>query len=268
MTPSQPTAVKPRPPIDPRIRQRRVAIARTKGRRRLRWLAAALAAAVALVAAIALLHTVLFSARVVSVSGAHSHTTTAAIVSAARLGAHPPLISVDPGPTAARVEALPYIASARVERHWPDGVTIAVTERVPVAVMAGPGAAWSVLDGDGRTLQVVAARPPGLLALAVTTPAGALVPGAVGRSLPADASAGLTVSRTLPPAFVAQVVSVPVAAAGTVSLGLSSGIAVLIGTADDLTAKYEDVAAIIAHGSLQGATTIDVTVPQSPTVAG
>ena len=111
------------------------------------------------------MHTALFSARVVTVPGSHPHTTTAAVVAAARLGAHPPLISVDPGATAARVEALPYIASARVERHWPDGVTIAVTERVPVAVMAGPGAAWSVLDGDGRTLQVAPARPSGLLAL-------------------------------------------------------------------------------------------------------
>jgi cell division protein FtsQ len=214
------------------------------------------------------LHTVLFSARVVTVSGAHPHTTTAAIVSAARLGPHPPLISVEPGATAARVESLPYIASARVERHWPDGVTIAVTERVPVAVMAGPGAAWSVLDGHGRTLQVAPARPPGLLALAVATPSGVVAPGAVGRSLPAEASAGLIVCRTLPPAFAAQVVSVTVAATGTVSMALSSGITVLLGTDDDLPAKYEDVAAIIAHASLVGATTIDVTVPASPTVAG
>jgi cell division protein FtsQ len=268
MTPPQPTAVKARPPIDPRIRQRRVAIRRSQGQRRLRWLVGALAAAVALVAAVALLHTALFSARVVTVSGAHLHTSTAAIVAAARLGGHPPLISVDPGATAARVEALPYVASAQVERHWPDGVVIAVTERVPVAVMAGPGGTWSVLDGHGRTLQVAAARPPGLLAFAVATPSGVLAPGAVGRSLPPDASVGLTVCRTLPPAFSAQVVSVTVAAAGTVSMGLSSGITVLIGTDDDLTAKYEDVAAIIAHASLQGATTIDVTVPQSPTVTG
>ena len=38
------------------------------------------------------------------------------------------------------------------------------------------------------------------------------------------------------------------------------------GTVSELQAKYEDVAAIIAHGSLRGARTLDVTVPESPTV--
>jgi hypothetical protein len=51
-----------------------------------------------------------------------------------------------------------------------------------------------------------------------------------------------------------------------VSLALNSGLVVLLGTTSDLTAKYEDVAAIIAHAPLRGAHTIDVTVPQTPTV--
>ena len=75
-------------------------------------------------------------------------------MAAAGLEDHPPLISVDPGPTAARVEALPVHRHAQVHRHWPDGVTISVTERVPKAVMASPGSSWSVLDGHGRTLVV------------------------------------------------------------------------------------------------------------------
>jgi hypothetical protein len=58
------------------------------------------------------------------------------------------------------------------------------------------------------------------------------------------------------------------AANGTVSLGLNSGLTVQLGTPTDLEAKYEDVAAIIAHASLRGAKVIDVTVPQSPTVTG
>ena len=56
------------------------------------------------------------------------------------------------------------------------------------------------------------------------------------------------------------------AADGTVSLALNSNLVVLLGTVSDLTAKYEDVASIIAEANLQGARTIDVTVPQSPTV--
>jgi cell division protein FtsQ len=202
------------------------------------------------------------------VSGSHPHTSDAAIEVAAGLDGSPPLISVDPGPTAARVERLPFIATARVERHWPDGVSIAVTERVPTTVMAGPGTSWSVLDADGRTLEVLPTRPPGLVVLAVDTAGGPVRPGAVGHTLPGSSSFALTVRRTLPPAFSAQVVSVTEAPNATVSLALNSGLAVLLGTDSDLRAKYEDVAAVIAHASLHGATTVDVSVPESPTVAG
>ena len=75
----------------------------------------------------------------------------------------------------------------------------------------------------------------------------------MGGTLPAAGSFGPAVARTLPPAFSAQVVSVTVAPDGTVDLALNSGITVLLGTDTDLPAKYEDVAAIIAHASLHGA---------------
>ena len=88
--------------------------------------------------------------------------------------------------------------------------------------------------------------------LAVHSPRGPVRPGMVGTTLPAADSFALTVGRTLPLAFSAQVVSVTEAANATVSLALNSGITVLLGTDSDLPAKYEDVAAVIAHGSLRG----------------
>ena len=257
-----------RPPIDPRIHQRRVAVLRSRGRRRLRWVLAVLGASALVVVVVALLHTPLFSARAITVAGAHPDTGTGAIVAAAGLGRHPPMISLNPSEVAGRVESLPFIATAEVSRHWPDGVEITVTERVPVVTMAGPGTAWSVLDGHGRTLEVVPGRPPGLVVFIVHTRSGGVPPEPVGRSLPPDASAGLLVCRSLPKAFAAQVVSVTVAPDGTISLALNSGITVRLGTGTDLTAKFEDVAAIIAHGSLHPTSTIDVSVPESPTVSG
>jgi cell division protein FtsQ len=256
-----------RPPIDPRIRQRRVAVLRSRGRRRLRVLIGALGVVVLVVAMLAVLHTPLFAARAVTVSGSHPATGTAAIVAAAGLKGHPPLISLDAGAVAGRVESLPFIASARVSRHWPDGVQIAVTERVPALQMAGPATSWSVLDVHGRTLQGGPVRVPGLVVLIVHTTSGGVPPAPVGRSLPASASAGLLVCRSLPKAFAAQVVSVTESADGSVSLALDSGIVVQLGTASDLAAKFEDVAAIIAHGTLHPTSTIDVSVPASPTVA-
>lgn len=256
------------PSIDPRIRQRRADIQRSQGRRRLHWIVGAASVVVLVVVVLLVLHTPLFSARVVSVEGAHPHTSDSAIVVAAGLTGHPPLISVNPGVTAAKVERLPFIATAQVHRHWPDGVTVTVTERVPTVVMGGPGTSWSVLDASGRTLEVVPTRPPGLVVLTVDTTGGPLHPAAVGGTLPSASSFALKVSGSLPPAFSAQVVSVTEASNATVSLLLNSGITVLLGTNSNLRAKYEDIAAVIAHASLRGAHTIDVSVPQSPTVAG
>jgi cell division protein FtsQ len=268
MTPTVRSSTDELAPIDPRIRQRRVAVERSRGRRRLLWILGVVVALCLVTGVVALLHTPLFSAQVVTVTGTHPHTSSTAIVAAAGLAHHPPLISTDPGATAARVEALPFIATAQVRRHWPDGIQIAVTERVPAVQMAGPGASWSTLDGYGRTLQVQPARLPGLAVFAVHAPGRVIPPSAVGGSLPASASAGLAVARTLPPAFSAQVVSVTVAADATISMALNSGITVLLGTATDLPTKYEDVAAILAHGSLHSTSTVDVTVPQSPAVSG
>ncbi len=265
--PGGPTDGPPPPPIDPRIRQRRVAIRRDEGRRRLRAVAGVVAAVALVVAGWALLHTPPFSARVVTVTGSHPHTTTAAIVAAAGLEHAPPLVSVNTGAVAAKVETLPFIATAQVGRHWPDGLTIAVTERVPAVAMAGPRTAWTVLDGAGRALEVLPTQPAGVLVLVVHTAAGSLPPPGIGATLPSDARPGLVVGRSLPPAFSAQVVSVTTAPDGTMDLALNSGITVHLGTNSDLAAKYEDVAAIIAHGSLQGKTTIDVSVPQSPIVS-
>ena len=251
--------------IDPRIRQRREQVERSRTQRRLRRLAVAGVVVAVVVLGALLLHTPLFEAKVVTVTGAHPNTPTAAIEAAAGVLHHPPMISVDPGPTAARVESLPFIASARVIRHWPDALTIAVTERQPVTAMDGPAASWSTLDGNGRTLAVSPGKPalPALVAHAATGPVS---PAPLGGTAAPAAAPGLLVARSLPVAFAGQVTTITVAADGTVSLALNSGLTVLMGTVSDLTAKYEDVAAIIANAPLRGAHTIDVTVPQSPTV--
>ena len=62
--------------IDPRIRQRRIEVARRRGRRRLHFVLAAAAVVVLVAAGIAVLHTPWFSVRGVTVRGSHPHTTT------------------------------------------------------------------------------------------------------------------------------------------------------------------------------------------------
>lgn len=256
-----PERAKGRARIDPRISARRTAVLREQGRRRLRIVAIGLGGTVVLVGAwLLVLHTPLFAARSISVTG-NVHETAAQVVSQSGLAGHPPLLDVNAGGAAARLEQLPWVRSASVHVSWPDGVHIAVTEETPHFVVAGPGGRWVVLSGEGRVLDVEAARPPGLLLLSVPT-----APGAPGTYLSGKDLAGLRVASTLPASFAAQVAGVTVEPAGWVQLALTTPVLVDIGSTAELPAKYEDVSSILAGATLHNGDVIDVSVPDAPTV--
>jgi len=246
--------------IDPRISARRTAVMREQGRRRLRVLTIGLIGTAVIVGAWFLLHSPLFSARSVTVTGA-MHESTAQVVAQAGLASRPPLLDVDAGAAAAAVERMPWVRTATVHVSWPDGVHIAVTEETARFVVGAAGGQWDALSADGRVLSVSPARPPGLLLLSVPR-----APGAPGTVLPARDGAGLVVASTLPTSFAAQVTSVTVEPAGWVRLALTTPIAVNIGTPTQLTAKYEDVSSILAGATLHDGDVIDVSVPGAPTV--
>ncbi len=247
--------------MDPRISARRTAVLREQGRRRFRVLLIALAGVACLVGAWFLLHTSLFSARSVTVTG-NVHETATQIVAQAGLATHPPLLDVNAGAAAARIEQLPWVRSATVHVSWPDGVHIAVTEQTPRFVVSGPGGTWDLLSGDGRVLGASTTRPPGLLQLTVPQ-----APGAPGTLLSSKDAAGLRVATTLPASFAAQVTGVTVEPAGWVQLAMTSPIVVDLGSAAQLSTKYEDVSSILAGATLHNGDVVDVSVPDAPTVS-
>jgi cell division protein FtsQ len=208
-----------------------------------------------------LLHSSLLSARVVTVSGS-VHTPRTAVVAAAGLADRPPLISVDPGATAARVEQLPWVKQAVVTRHWPDGVHVTVIERVPVAAIA-VAHGDALVDVHGRVLAHVTTPPAGLPTLVT----GVSVP-APGSSVGPAALPALEVASSVPPALRAQVRQVTRDRTGALHLDLTSPVTVDLGSTSQLRQKWEDVAAIVANASLHPGDDVDVTAPGSPTVTG
>jgi cell division septal protein FtsQ len=247
--------------MDPRISARRTAVIKEQGRRRLIIAGAALGLFALLVGGWFILHAALFSARSVTVTG-NVHETAAAVVAQAGLAGQPPLLDVDAGEAAARLRKLPWVRSATVHVSWPDGVHIAVTEETPRFIASTAAGTWETLSDDGRVLAASATRPPGLLTLTVPAP-----PGAPGTVLPPKDASGLLVATTLPASFAAQVTAVTVEPAGWVQLVLTTPIVVDIGTATQLTAKYEDVSSILAGATLHNGDVIDVSVPDAPTVS-
>lgn len=250
---------RPRPSIDPRIRARRVAVTRQRGRHRLHLTLAG--AALALIGGLALvvLHTSLFSARHVKVRGA-VHTPIATVLDVAGLAGHPPLLDVDPGLASKRLERLPWIEKAIVETQWPDSVSVVVTERVPVATLASRGGV-AVVDGSGRVLADEVQPPPGTLALVVPGQ-----PGPPGSVLPDADSDALGVARSLPGALLSQVRAVDAVGGGDVDLALTGGQQVRLGPPSQLDDKFEALESLIAANVLKGPSSVDLTIPDQPVV--
>lgn len=248
--------------MDPRMSARRTAVIREQGRRRLRIVLLGLAGTGVVVGGWFLLHTALFGARAVTVTG-NVHESAAQVIAQAGLASRPPLLDVNAAAAAARIERLPWVRSASVGLSWPDGVHIRIIEETPRFAASEAGNRWATLSADGRVLAVSPAREDGLLLLTVPQP-----PAAPGSVLPARDDAALTVASSLPGSFAAQVTGVTVEPAGWVQLSMTTPIAVDIGTATQLTAKYEDVSSILAGATLHNGDVIDVSVPKAPTVTG
>ena len=249
-------------PEDPRISTRRKSVERSK-RRKWLWILGGLAVVVLLVlGGWVLLHRSWFSAKTITVQGA-THESSVAVISAAGLAAHPPLISISPGTAATGVERLAWVKSAVVTKRWPSTVSIVVVERTPVGTVH-LGSSWYLVDSTGRLLERFAARPFGQLLLVAPSP----VHPHVGGSLSAKAEPALDVAATLPVAFRDQVAAVVGHADGTVSLRLTAPVKVELGTATELKQKYEDVASVIAGATLHPGDVLDVSVPQASTITG
>jgi len=207
-----------------------------------------------------LLHTPMFSAKVVTVEGA-VHTPAASVAAAAGLASHPPLLDVNTGAAATAIEALPWVKSAQVRRSWPDGVRITLTSarRPPSWPTTGASTGRRHWQGPGQPAERAERACPPRGARHRAGGRGLTQPG--GRP-------GLAVLTSLPAAFAAQVSTVSVDATGQVSLALTSPVSVLLGSTAELPAKYEDVASLLAGANLHPGDVLDVTVPDSPVVTG
>lgn len=243
------------PAAHPRMRARRVQVARDVGRRRRRRLNVVLGAICAVVWALVALRSPLVDVDRVQVAGLE-HTTEAEVRAA--LGASPgtPMVEVDAGAAARRVEALPWVAEARVARLWPGTVRVVVEERIAVAAVRHP-AGWALVDPAGRILSVGPDEPTGLPLVDAVHPGdpGATVTGA-DRTL-------LAVVGDLPRSLRDDVAGVARGSDG-VALELDDGPCVVLGDAGRLDQKARAAEAVLAGLDVPDGARIDVRVPSAP----
>jgi cell division protein FtsQ len=146
------------PGIEPRLRQRRIGVRRAEGRRRLRRWGVVAAVLVVVIAVLAVLGSSLFSVDDVDVTGVQRADADAVLAVVDDLVGEPVLL-VDTGAAEDRLEQIPYVDTARVRTDFPNGVTIEVREREPVATAAGADGRFRILDHEGRVVDVINGQP-------------------------------------------------------------------------------------------------------------
>ncbi|MDQ1467421.1 MAG: cell division protein FtsQ [Actinomycetota bacterium] len=210
-----------RPPVDPRIRARRVAVAREQGRRRLRVVLVGLSLVVAVGSAWLLVQSPILDVDHIVVSGV-PNARLAAVIAATGVHRHDALLLVSTRAVERRVERVPGIGAVRVSRDLPGTLRITVREQGAALWARAPGNRVVLVGHDGRVLQYAPAPPPHVIELRGL----AHVPAPGGR-VPVVAVAG--VMAQLPTAMAERVGAISAANPGDVRLYLVIGGEVRLG---------------------------------------
>ncbi len=184
-------------------------------------------------------------AKRVLVRGAHV-LSAAQVRAAAAVRPGAPLVRLDAGAVADRVDALPQVASAHVRVSYPSTVVITITERVAVGYLTAGGSAILV-DKSGAQFRTVAAAPRGLPRFDIPSGARAVAAG----------QAVATVAAALTPALLAKLKSIKAGGPQAISLLLADGRTVRWGSADRSADKARVLPALLARPG----TTFDVSDP-------
>jgi cell division protein FtsQ len=251
--------------MDPRVRERRIAVKRERGRRRLIIVGSIAGVVVLLVAALAVLSSSLFAVERVDVQGAtysqDRYPDEFQAVVDGLLGE--PVLLVDTMSAERDLEQIPWIERAFVTTDFPNRVLIDVRERLPVAALVGSDERYRVIDRDGRVLDVLDGRPRDYML--ITGPAPDVEPGELAGE-PFALAAQLV--NALPAEIRALTESVSVdATTGDFGLAFTGGIDVRLGSFDRIDSKLARLLQRVREG-LDGIVGIDVSTDEISDITG
>jgi cell division protein FtsQ len=172
--------------------------------------------------------------------------TPAQVRAAAAVKHGTPLIRLDTGSVARRVEQLPEVKSAHVGTSFPNTVTIDVVERTPVGYLAG-SSGYTLVDGSGVRYRTVKARPAKLPLFDVPAGTAGDAAAAAVAGVAADLTAGL----------LTEVASISALDPSSITLLLTDHRVVRWGSAD----RSADKAKLLPTLLLQPGTQFDVSNP-------
>ena len=253
--------------VDPALVLRRRAIRRSEGRRRLAVLLGAVGALLLPAGYWGLEHSSVFSASRVVVAGGSGglDAQVRALVAADVAGKS--LLQVDASSLAARLEAIPAVRAARVDRAFPHTVAVTIVMERPTAVVRA-GKAGYVISSDGRVLETVTKAPK--LLPRVVLPAGPpLQPGHTIDTAPMRAALTvLMAARQTFPRDIARIKGVASGPGGVVAT-FGHGLHVRLGDTTRLPLKLRVAALVLSKmgdSTRRSVAYVDVSSPARPTI--
>jgi cell division protein FtsQ len=239
--------------MEPRLRERRIAVSRAAGRKRLRIAAILAAVLLVLGLGLGLLATNAFGVKDVRVEGVRyaNQQQMQAIVDEVD-GSQ--LLLLDTRDIEQRLERIAWVESARVDKDFPNSVVLDIRERVPVAFYQGADGRVRVIDAESRVLDVIEGLPVAYVQL--STPGPDLEPG---QFAGAPYAVAASVALALPSEVRALLTSMAVdGATGDLSLLLDERINVRFGDGAEISDKLRRLLQVVRNG-VDDVTAIDVT---------
>lgn len=264
----------PSPPIDRRIRARRIEVRRGEGRRRLRRLVVLLCASAVVVATWGIVRSPLLDIDEIHVVGV-THTDVATVVDVLGVSVGDALIDVDVDAAASRVAALPWVAGVDVTRAWGGSITVEVVERTADAVVVDPRGALWLVDADGAVLGLADPADVGGL-----MPIEGIAPPAPGGAVDPAHDAALRLATSIPDSVRPLVAAVEADRDGEVWVRLVArpgevdangqprpdGGHVRIGDGREIDEQVRSLTTVLEQVDLTDLGVLDVRVPANPVV--
>lgn len=246
--------------IEPRMRERRAAVKRAIGRKRLRWILVTFVIVVVGVGSLAVLGSGLFSVKAenVRVFGA-VYADEAQVEAVVDDLVGTPTLRADTQAAERALEAIPWIDEARVRVSFPDSATIEIREREAWTTYQGPDQRYRVLDRDGRVLAVLDGYPIAYLLIDGPDPVD-LDPGDFA---PQGYAAASEMAKNLTGSIRGRVSYVSVTADGSqLSMFLDDGTEVRFGAARDIFNKLLRLETTLANNPEREPGVIDVSTSE------
>jgi len=218
-----------------RFRQRRIAIRRAAGRRRLRWFSVAGIAVAVVLVVLLLLTSPILSIREVQVEGnVYADPNVLGEVISDLKGE--PILTADLHGAELRLEAIPWVREVSLSSHLPSRVLIQIVEREPIGFYRAVDGFNRVIDRDGRVLDVIEGDPSDYVPIRGTGPNLS-----AGDSVGQPFLGAAQLVNALPSDVRARLVSMAVSADGEVSMTLTDEVEVLFGRPNDFQTKLVGV---------------------------